>query len=66
EAVGTDVVTPSSPQGADAHRKTGNRRSEGAPPGTRTPNPLIENHLIHYLPLSAPVLVSSRLLDTRS
>ena len=42
-AVGTEVVTPLSRQGADASSGGGSRRSESAPPGTRTPNPLIKN-----------------------
>jgi integrase len=40
-AAGTDVVTSLSHQGADVRSETGSRWSEGAPPGTRTPNPLI-------------------------
>ena len=40
-AAGTDVVTSLSHQGANFRSETGSRWSEGAPPGTRTPNPLI-------------------------
>jgi hypothetical protein len=40
-ATGTDVVTSLSRQGADTRSKTDNRWSDSAPPGTRTPNPLI-------------------------
>jgi integrase len=42
-AAGTDVVTSLSRQGADARSKTENRWSDSAPPGTRTPNPLIKS-----------------------
>ncbi len=42
-ASGTDVVTSLSRGGADTHPETGNRWSDGAPPGTRTPNPLIKS-----------------------
>jgi integrase len=42
-AASTDVVTRLSRQGADTRSETGNRWSGGAPPGTRTPNPLIKS-----------------------
>jgi len=48
-ATGTEVVTPLSRRGADAPAETGNRWSEGAPRGTRTPNPLIKSQLLCQL-----------------
>jgi integrase len=48
-AVGTDVVTPSSRQGADAQPVTRTRRSEGGPPGDRTQNPRIKSPLLCQL-----------------
>jgi len=38
----------------------------GAPPGTRTPNPLIERHICYGSRLSASVLVSGGVFDFRS
>jgi integrase len=48
-AASTDVVTRLSRQGADTRSETGNRWSGGAPPGTRTPNPLIKSQLLCQL-----------------
>jgi integrase len=48
-AAGTGVVTPLSRQGADARTEKENRWSGGAPPGTRTPNPLIKSQLLCQL-----------------
>ena len=60
------VQVPKCPVILTDHGRRALTREKGAPPGTRTPNPLIERHLLHLVPPLSPVLVRGGPLVTRS